>query len=675
MKTLASRILATSIATAAVSSPGWGANIFKANNSDSLESGTSWTGGLAPTSSGTAYFDATAVTTLAYRTMELGADVIWGTIRVDGGTGAFAINSATDKTITLNGTTDASSRLDSILLNSSSGPSLTIGANLALGANNTYFTSSRSLTINGDINLGSNTLKLFPAGSTSLIEMNGIISGSAAANANAMFADQNGGNGTIRLTNSSNSFTGRIELGSSASGMRLEFTSAGALGNSSEIRFRNTGGTAGSGSILRYTGTTATTLTQTIQCDTSIGMRIESTSVGGSLTLNGAFSQTNRPLYLGGTGTGANTLATAFAGSGALTKRDGGKWILIASNTNSGNTTVSGGTLAISSGGGIYRGGFNGGAVVSVGSGATLELQNWNYNVSTASLGGLGNTAGRIAINGGTIRMTGTTAYGRGVTVDAGGATFEAATGTTWTFDDTGDGNVAFVYNSNPSLTFAGEGSFVFNKAFSGTGSLTKSNSGTLTLAAASSYTGESLINNGTLLVNANNGSATGAVTVAAGATLGGTGSLGGAVTVSGSVAPGTTGIGMLTVNNDVTWNSGNSWKFNLNNTNNTSDKLELTGSFTKGTGGNGDFVFDFLGATPAWNTTYTLVTFGSSSGFAAGIGGNFSYTGLGTGPYGTSYFTLTGNSLTFTAIPEISNVMVVALSGAATLRRRRKTR
>ena len=88
-------------------------------------------------------------------------------------------------------------------------------------------------------------------------------------------------------------------------------------------------------------------MSKTLQCDSSIGIRLESNSVGGKLTFNGAFSQSNRSLYLGGTGTGDNTLATAFTGSGGIIKRDAGTWILSAANNYTGATTIEGGTLAL----------------------------------------------------------------------------------------------------------------------------------------------------------------------------------------------------------------------------------------------------------------------------------------------------------------------------------------
>ena len=210
--------------------------------------------------------------------------------------------------------------------------------------------------------------------------------------------------------------------------------------------------------------------------------------------------------------------------------------------------------------------------------------------------------------------------------------------------------------------------------AITGTGSLALSG-GTLEMGAASSYSGRTWVHSGTLVATNASGSATGTgnVSVAAGATLAGTGTISGAVTVSGRVAPGTNGIGTLSTG-AVTWNSGNAWQFNLSTSDGTSDRLAITGAFTKGSGGSSSFVFDFMGISPKWGETFTLVTFSSlAGGFAAGDVTPFSYTGLGPGSYSNSSFTLTGSSLTFTAIPEPTTTLGGLLLVAGLLGRRRK--
>jgi autotransporter-associated beta strand protein len=71
---------------------------------------------------------------------------------------------------------------------------------------------------------------------------------------------------------------------------------------------------------------------------------------------------------------------------------------------------------------------------------------------------------------------------------------------------------------------------------------------GTWVLSGANTYTGTTTVSGGKLLIEGNQSLATGAVTVASGATLGGNGWIGGAITVNGTLAPGAAGIGTLAV-------------------------------------------------------------------------------------------------------------------------------
>lgn len=198
---------------------------------------------------------------------------------------------------------------------------------------------------------------------------------------------------------------------------------------------------------------------------------------------------------------------------------------------------------------------------------------------------------------------------------------------------------------------------------------LSKGGNGTLVLSGANDYTGATTVSAGTLLVNNSTGSGTGtgAVMVEAGATLGGGGLLGGAITVDGIIAPGNS-IGTLTVGDSVTWNgtTGNEWNFELG-AGNSSDRLDITGDFLKGSGT--VFNFDFLNS--ATIGTYVLVDWSNSSNFLAG---DFGYANLGGGLTGS--FALNGNQLEFTAIPEPATTGLFAGAGvlafALYLRRRR---
>ena len=194
----------------------------------------------------------------------------------------------------------------------------------------------------------------------------------------------------------------------------LEFETVANLGPADQIRFRNTvGPAAGQGGALVYIGTTNQTLGKTLQCDSSVGIRLESNSAGGSLTFNGAFSQSGRGLYLGGTGTGNNTLATAFTGLGSLTKRGAGTWLVTAANTNSGGVFVEAGTLQV--GAGSTTGSIAGNASVS--SGATLAFDRSDPLTYAGIVSGGGNLRKAGA---GTLTLSAASGYTGTTTVAAG---------------------------------------------------------------------------------------------------------------------------------------------------------------------------------------------------------------------------------------------------------------
>jgi autotransporter-associated beta strand protein len=120
------------------------------------------------------------------------------------------------------------------------------------------------------------------------------------------------------------------------------------------------------------------------------------------------------------------------------------------------------------------------------------------------------------------------------------------------------------------ALTIRGTGNTRINGVLSSTGgSVHKFGDGTLTLTGANTYAGATTVAGGTLLINGNQSSATGTVSVSnSGTTLGGVGTIGAAVTVysGGSLAPGNGGNrnGPLSVPS-VTLASGANFKVDLN--------------------------------------------------------------------------------------------------------------
>ncbi len=428
-----------------------------------------------------------------------------GTLRLNGSntyTGATILNSGILQAGANNAFGSGTWTINGGIVSSDSGTTRTLSNALLINANPSFGDgiNGGQLVFSGAVDLNGATRTITSVLGTQGARFNGVISNGGITKT---------GTGRVTLANDSNTFTGATTINEG-----ILATSIGALATSASV-------TLASGAELAL-GSNGTTLINNL--NGAAGSLIVSNfniTADGARTLQ--VNQTVNGAFAGGYTQGANRVIS-------LTKSGSATLALTSSQNYGGNTTVNQGTLAIASGGGIYRGAFNGSAVVSVASGATLELQSWGYQESTASLGGLANSAARVVIKGGTIRVTGTSTYGRGVTIETGGATFEATAGNTWTFDNTGDGNIAFVYNDNPSLAFAGDGSFVFNKSFSGTGALTKSGSGMLTLPAACTHTGNTSVTGGTLAVTGSLGNT--AVTVASGATLSGNGNIGGAVTI-----------------------------------------------------------------------------------------------------------------------------------------------
>jgi hypothetical protein len=197
---------------------------------------------------------------------------------------------------------------------------------------------------------------------------------------------------------------------------------------------------------------------------------------------------------------------------------------------------------------------------------------------------------------------------------------------------------------------------------------ITKSEAGTWVLSGTNSYTGATAVTVGTLLINGSNSAATGAISVSSGAILGGVGTVGSIITSAGALSPGdgTTAIGTLH-GTGLTLNTGADFKFDLGSSN-SSDRIALTGAFTKGTGTSFNFNFNNTGVT---NSTYTLATFNSLAGGLTA--GNFTYSGLTSGVTGT--FGLTGSNLTFTTVPEPATwaLLAFSLTTVMVLRRRRK--
>jgi fibronectin-binding autotransporter adhesin len=188
-----------------------------------------------------------------------------------------------------------------------------------------------------------------------------------------VIADGSGG-GKVAITNTDlwnlsstgNTFTGAVAIngGTLTIASLADSSSASAAG----ISFGN----AAAAVALVYTGSGETLSNRGITLSGSTGGVTINSSGAGALLLDGTFTNSATgatTLTLTGTNTGTNTIAGNLANSGAnalsVTKTAVGSWTLAGTNTYTGNTVVSGGTLNLT-------GSFTGNGVAA--SGSTLAF-------------------------------------------------------------------------------------------------------------------------------------------------------------------------------------------------------------------------------------------------------------------------------------------------------------
>jgi fibronectin-binding autotransporter adhesin len=223
-------------------------------------------------------------------------------------------------------------------------------------------TGGGTLSFTGNVytdNLGLSKILTFNGTGNTLIS--GKISDNTAGT-NTAGAITKSGAGTLTLSNTASTYTGvtTISAGVMEAAALANGGTASSIGQSSNAATNLVFGAPTA--TLRYNGSSDATTDRgfTLSSGTGGGATVES-SGSGTLTIDntvalayGTTGQT-RLLTLGGTNTGANTFSKVIAnnGSGAtsLTKADTGTWSLTGTNTYTGNTTVSAGTLTLGSAG------------------------------------------------------------------------------------------------------------------------------------------------------------------------------------------------------------------------------------------------------------------------------------------------------------------------------------
>ena len=153
--------------------------------------------------------------------------------------------------------------------------------------------------------------------------------------------------------------------------------------------------------------------------------------------------------------------------------------------------------------------------------------------VALGSAAGSNNYTGENIINAGSVRQGYANVLGaltNQLTVNGGTMNMNGQALTVGNLTGTGG-----IINGGSTLTIGqgDNGGGNYQGSIQGTTALTKTGTNTITLSGTNTYSGTTAINAGTLFINGDQSSASGNVTVAASATLGGTGKLGGSATIS----------------------------------------------------------------------------------------------------------------------------------------------
>jgi fibronectin-binding autotransporter adhesin len=389
-------------------------------------------------------------------------------------------------------------------------------------------------------------------------------------------------------------------------------------------------------------------------------------------------------------------------GSNGLVKTGAGTLVLSKAGTYTGTTHINQGTMRLTNASGA---GTTGG--ITVHNGGALELAN---DISVAAKAT--NIRGTGISNAGALRnLSGDNSYAGAITIGAGGARINSESGT---MTLTG-GVVTSVLND---VTFGGAGDTIASTtAISGAGGLAKDGAGRLTLSTTNTYTGSTIISGGVLelagtgSINSSSGITVGSagrlvynsstalsapLTISAGGTLSGSGSIGvdlGLSSINSVLSPGNSP-GIQPYGVSQTWSAFtyewelNEWTTAAAGTN--FDQIAITGNLSLTGSSTGSYVLNVLSLT-ALNEAGNVPNFAESSRSweiltttGTIIGFDASYWEINTDGFlstpawqGDWSLALNGSDnalvLSFTAIPEPSVTLLGGLGALALLRRRRR--
>lgn len=646
------------------SDPVQAASIVKANNTTSLNSGSSWAGAVAPGTGDIGVFDSTLTGAL---TVNQGGNISWGSIQITSPGGLVTINQASGNTLTLN---TSGAGIDM----SAATADLTFGntggfVRIASGNSSPTFNvaTGRTLTFNGAVTNQGNTKTLLLTGGGSIV-FNGAAGAGGATSFNIAGGSSVSMSGTGGWVNTSTITSGTLNLGNDAAlgatGLAVTSGTVTAIGGAraitNSLSFSSSAGNTlvvgGSNNIV-FNGTltaNANTITVSNTGTTTFGaVNLSSSSTSRVLTVNGSSNVTFGGVIANGStstasgltysGTAALVLSNANTFSGTLTASSGLVRLDHAQAAQSATVSV-GAANAVAFGGGITAatvGGLSGAgdlALTSVDT-SSVALTVGGNNASTTYSGQLSGAGVLIKTGTGTLTLSGSNLNSGGVTL-TGGILQAGNGGSTGSL---GSGPVVF---EGGALSNGYSGSSTFNLtlpvsiAAGQTGTINMGNR--MILAGSISGAGTLTVNLGTTQARDDFSNSwtgfTGTVNIAGSGTarlLNNGGSFNPASFASATVDLG--GSALLQPSNNST---GNTYNFGA-----------LSGS--SATAG-------IIGPSQGGTTTLSVGGLNSSTSFAGTLQGNTGLTKVGTGT-----LTLTsGNTYTGPTIVSTGGLM---LSGSGT--------